>query len=212
MLHGEFFVVTLGSATVAGRIRASVVAWALAAAAPAVGCPAPAGPDGLPVGVGVELPVPVGVGVGVPVGEGDPEPVGVGDAVADVDGELDECPPDGPSWFRHGTLVPAEPVGAVELPDPVLGNGRLEWPATPLPWPCEPPPADPPCRLCPLEVETTAGTSMATYAPTATMNTAIPKAVSGRSKLNGEDWPSRELALPGAGRNRSHTVRSLPAS
>ena len=167
--HGDLPALTLGTAGAAGKIIASVVAPAAAEVAPAEGWLAPAGADGLALGVGEEVPVPDGVGDGVPVGEDDPEPLGVGDAVGlgDFDGEVDGEPPDGPcSCARHGELGLADPDGAADRADPVLGNAELVPCDNPPPPPGEPPLLDCPCVLRPPVGETTAGTSMATYAPT----------------------------------------------
>ncbi len=213
--HGDVAVVMLGAAAVACRIAASVVTLPVAAAAPAEGWPTPAAADGLPLGVGVVLPVPDGVGDGEPVGDGDPEPLGVGDDVwlGDVDGELDGLDPDGTGGgVRHGKLTLAWPDGAARWPVPVLGKAELEPPATPLPPGREPPPPVPRWALWAFVGEMAAGTSMATYAPTATMNTAMPNAVSGRSKLNGPDWPLRDAAPAGSGSSRPATARSWPAN
>lgn len=57
-----------------------------------------------------------------------------------------------------------------------------------------------------------AGILIAAYAPTATMNTATPKAASGRSRLHDEGLPPRVFSATGSGRsdrNHSEIVRSF---
>ena len=214
VLHGDSLVWTLGAAGCAGRMTASVVAWASPALAPAVG--APPG-DGLVVGELVDGDELLGDGDVVRLGE----VVGVGNV-------------EGPGRITGGHgLLDLRPAGAVLPPVPLLANGELEPPFKPLP-PLGPPPGPGPCCwLFPLGVDTTAGILNAAYAPTATMNTATPKAASGRSKLHTEDLPARASWAAGSGRsdrnhweivrsvpeagsgtprNRSETERSLPAT
>lgn len=85
-------------------------------------------------------------------------------------------------------------------------------PASP-PTPEGPPPGtDPCCWLFPLG-DDTAGILIAAYAPTATMNTATPKAASGRTKLHTEGLPARVFSATGSGssdRNHWEIVRSVP--